>query len=283
MNFMHFTKHSSILHINSNILNMILTFITLSTFSMTSFFLFQEKSSLPSSDYTSENMFASRPKNSLPPLSTEKRSKRKKNGALPPINKHETWSWLLLENKDLHLHRTRCETESFRHNQTGSAVHANEHARENRSGAADEHVTICDMSIILIHLELCTWRSYIDMIIDVMTIWNTFSISIGSVKLSPLREPDKYILYIVFFLFQHESCETHWLNSIFTGRCLASNFWFNLQYQACSINTMRNMLFKTTLIFNVKTYVVFLIYIFLVYTWVCIFLFLLFYENFVNF
>lgn len=37
------------------------------------------------------------------------------------------------------------------------------------------------------------------------------------------------------------------------------------------------MLFKTTLIFNVKTYVVFLIYIFLVYTWVCIFLFLLFY------
>lgn len=29
---------------------------------------------------------------------------------------------------------------------------------------------------------------------------------------------------------------------------------------------MRNMLFKTTLIFNVKTYVVFLIYIFLVYT-----------------
>lgn len=43
------------------------------------------------------------------------------------------------------------------------------------------------------------------------------------------------------------------------------------------------MLFKTTLIFNVKTYVVFLIYIFLVYTWVCIFLFLLFYENFVNF
>lgn len=172
MNFMHFTKHSSISHINSNILNMILTFITFSTFSMTSFFLFQEKSSLPSSDYTSENMFASRPKNSLPPLSTEKRSKRKRNGALPPINKHETWSWLLLENKDLHLHRTRCETESFRHNQTGSAVHANEHARENRSGAADEHVTICDMSIILIHLELCRWRSYIDMIIDVMTIWN---------------------------------------------------------------------------------------------------------------
>lgn len=37
------------------------------------------------------------------------------------------------------------------------------------------------------------------------------------------------------------------------------------------------MLFKTTLIFNVKTYVVFLIYIFLVYIWVCIFLFLLFY------
>lgn len=226
MNFMHFTKHSSILHINSNILNMILTFITLSTFSMTSFFLFQEKSSLPSSDYTSENMFASRPKNSLPPLSTEKRSKRKRNGALPPINKHETWSWLLLESKDLHLHRTRCETESFRHNQTGSAVHANEHARENRSGAADEHVTICDMSIILIHLELCTWRSYIDMIIDVMTTWNTFSISIGSVKLSPLREPDNAFctLFFFFILFQHESCETHWLNSIFTGRSLASNF-----------------------------------------------------------
>lgn len=52
--------------------------------------LTDEKSSLPSSDYTSENMFASRPKNSLPPLSTEKRSKRKRNGALPPINKHET-------------------------------------------------------------------------------------------------------------------------------------------------------------------------------------------------
>lgn len=201
MNFMHFTKHSSILHINSIILNMILTFITLSTFSMTSFFLFQEKSSLPSSDYTSENMFASRPKNSLPPLSTEKRSKRKRNGALPPINKHETWSWFLLENKDLHLHRTRCETESFRHNQTGSAVHANEHARENRSGAADEHVTICDMSIILIHLELCTWRSYIDMIIDVMTTWNTFSISIGSVKLSPLREPDNAFCTLFFFYF----------------------------------------------------------------------------------
>lgn len=70
----------------------------------------------------------------------------------------------------LALASNSCETESFRHNQTGSAVHANEHARENRSGAADEQVTICDMSIILIHLELCTWRSYIDMIIDVMTI-----------------------------------------------------------------------------------------------------------------
>lgn len=63
-----------------------------------------------------------------------------------------------------------CIELDVKQNQTGSAVHANEHARENRSGAADEHVTICDMSIILIHLELCTWRSYIDMIIDVMTI-----------------------------------------------------------------------------------------------------------------
>lgn len=214
-------------------MNMILTFITLSTFSMTSFFLFQEKSSLPSSDYTSENMFASRPKNSLPPLSTEKRSKRKRNGALPPINKHETWSLLLLENKDLHLHRTRCETESFRHNQTGSAVHANEHARENRSGAADEQVTICDMSIILIHLELCTWRSYIDMIIDVLTIWNTFSISIGSVKLSPLREPDKCILYIVFFFISTRKLWNSLVKLNIHGK--VSCFQFLIQFAVSSL------------------------------------------------
>lgn len=160
MNFMHFTKHSSILHINSNILNMILTFITLSTFSMTSFFLFQEKSSLPSSDYTSENMFASRPKNSLSPLSTEKRSKRKRNGALPPINKHETWSWLLLENKDLHLHRTRCETESFRHNQTGSAVHANEHARENRSGGNNLWYVHYTNSFRIMYMAIIYWYDH---------------------------------------------------------------------------------------------------------------------------
>lgn len=68
----------------------------------------------------------------------------------------------------MHLHRIRCETESYRHNQNGSAINANEHARENRSGA-DEKVTICDMSIMLGHLRQCTGRSYIDMIIDVMT------------------------------------------------------------------------------------------------------------------
>lgn len=52
--------------------------------------LTKENSSLQSSDYTSQDMFASRPQNSLPPLSTEKRSRLKKNGALPPINKHDT-------------------------------------------------------------------------------------------------------------------------------------------------------------------------------------------------
>lgn len=81
---MRVTKHSSILPIHSNILNMILTF----KFLLLSFF--QENSSLPSSYDTSQNMFASRPQNSLPPLSTEKRSRPKRNGALPPIGKHDT-------------------------------------------------------------------------------------------------------------------------------------------------------------------------------------------------